>query len=240
MTRLLIPLMIPVVLGYGYLEGRWTQRWQPSRQLDEAVAGLAALPLHVGDWEGEERQLDPKHIAKAEIRGYRLRTYIQRTTGKSVSMLLVCGRAGPTSLHTPEVCYPGSGFRQQGSSRREKTAAAEGRPTEGRPAAEFWVGRFHKPDAPEPESLRIYWAWSANGAGTGASGTGATWTAPDRPRLAFASAPALYKLYVIEPLHPLEEKQENVAAGFLRELLPQLQRYLFHPPKRPAHLSGQP
>jgi hypothetical protein len=214
--------MIPLVLGYGYLEGRWTHRWQPSRQLERAAGRLDKLPLHVGNWEGEEHQLDPRQVAKGEISGYKMRHYTQRTTGKAVSMLLVCGRPGPMSLHTPEVCYPGAGFRQQDEPRREKIAGT----------AEFWVARFHKPDAPDPEALRIYWGWT----------TGGTWKAPDHPRLAFASAPGLYKLYVIEPLHPLQEKQEYLAPEFLKDLLPELERHLFSgaATSRQAQVSGKP
>lgn len=205
--RILIPLMIPLVLGYGYFEGRWTDRWQPSRGLEQAVARLGELPLNVGEWDGEASTLDDRQIAKGEIQGYVLRRYTHRLTGRTLSILLVCGRPGPMSLHTPEVCYPGAGFSQQGAAKREKYAAG----------AEFWVAKFNKPDPIDPEMLRISWAWNADGA----------WTAPDQPRFTFASRAALYKLYVIQQLPPAEEKYEDLAADFLKELLPAVERQLF-------------
>jgi hypothetical protein len=209
---------IVLVLAFGYVEGRWTHRWQSSRALENAVSRLAAVPLDVGDWQGAAQELDARHIARGEIDGYLMRNYTNRISGSTVSVLLVCGRGGPTCLHTPEVCYPGAGFSpEKQAERQELAAAAPARP------AQFWVGKFHKPAAAVPEALRIYWAWTARG----------DWSAPDSPRFHFASVAALYKLYVIQPLHELEPnrtQQEDPAVGFLKDFLPQLQRHLFPAP----------
>jgi len=206
---------ILLVLAFGYVEGRWTQRWQRSQALERAVSRLAAVPLDFGDWLGEARELDARHVARGEIDGYLMRNYTNRISGSTVSVLLVCGRAGPTCLHTPEVCYPGAGFSlEKKAERQDLSAAAPARP------AKFWVGKFHKPAAAIPEALRIYWAWNARG----------DWSAPDNPRLHFASAAALHKLYVIQPLQDLEPsrtQQEDPAVEFLKDFLRELQQHLF-------------
>jgi hypothetical protein len=88
-------------------------------------------------------------------------------------------------------------------------------------AADFWTVEFSKPSIPIPVHLRIYWAWSATGA----------WQAPDYPRLAFASFPKLYKLYVICQTVPADEHLERRSCTeFLTAFLPELQKALFEGP----------
>ena len=45
--------------------------------------------------------------AAAELEGWLARRYLHRRTGVVVHVLLLCGRPGPLSVHTPEVCYYG-------------------------------------------------------------------------------------------------------------------------------------
>ncbi len=214
MSRTLPALLaVPLVVAFGLAEGLWANRWQTSDAPERAAARLAGVPLSVGDWQGEARELGARQAEKAEVTGHLWRRYVNRRTGAAVSVLLVCGRAGPVALHPPEVCYQGAGYRMNaGKARREVPAEGE--------AAEFWVGQFQK-DGAVPEPLRIYWAWSAGG----------PWAAPDNPRLAFARQPALYKLYVIQGLsRPDEAAEEGPTPEFLRAFLPQLRSQLFQGP----------
>lgn len=213
--RLLTLAALPLLAGYGVAEGLWTDRWQLSHEAEQAPARLGRVPLAVGDWQAEALEMDPREAARAEISGYLMRRYVHRTTGASVTALLVCGPPGRVAVHTPDVCYAGAGYRLKGEPARQAVEANAAGP------ALFWVARFAKPHAVVPEDLRIRWSWSATGA----------WAAPDYPRFHFAGSRVLYKLYVIEPVEGTEEASDKApGVQFLREFLPQLQGCLFPPP----------
>jgi hypothetical protein len=202
-----------LVLGFGLFEGNWTDRWLLSGAAEAAAARLPRVPEVIGDWEGKDEQLDARAVALADMHGYLLRTYTHRISGEQLQVLLVCGKPGPTSVHTPDVCYRGAGFAlaRPAQHREVEVPGANQR-------GKFWVGDFAKQDAAIPETLRIYWGWSAIG----------QWRAPDNPRLAFARYPALYKLYVIRPLTATNESLDNdIGREFLKVLLPVLNRELF-------------
>jgi len=205
-------LAIPLVVGFGVAEGLRSNRWQLSHATEEAAARLRTVPLKVGDWECQTQELDAQQIAKGKIAGYTLRQYLHRPTGATLSVMLVCGRPGPMSVHTPEACYPGAGFAQIETAERHLLKLDE-----SADPMEFWIGHFQK-TGPVPEVLRIYWAWSADG----------PWRAPDHPRFTFAAVEALYKLYVVRPLAKADEPvEEDTTKDFLRIFLPEVQRCLF-------------
>src|SRR5439155_15150223 len=122
-------------------------------------------------------------------------------------ILLVCGRPGPVSVHTPDVCYEGVGYEMAAAPVRY--AAREG---SSAAPAQFWMADFEKQRAAVPVRLRILWSWHAAGA----------WQAPDDPRLTFARFPVLYKLYVIREMASGDERLEEDRCGeFLGQLLPE-------------------
>jgi hypothetical protein len=206
-----LPLIIAVMLvvAYGIAEGMWTNRWIRSAALEQATARLSQVPRVIGDWEGTDHELDPRQVAQAEMSGYVLRQYVHKSTGASVRVMLVCGRAGPTSLHSPQACYPGIGYRPTAEPKRQGFGAGK--------KDDFWVAQFQK-EGTSPETLRIFWSW--NGAGK--------WHAADSPRVHFARHAALYKLYVIRSLARGDEGlNDDPAAEFLNQFLPVAQRALF-------------
>lgn len=209
MPRLLsVLLLFVVVLGSGIAHGVWSGRWNVSDGPARAAARLSEVPMTVGDWDGRAGELDPRHLSVADISGAHVREYVNRRTGSVVSTLLVCGRPGPVSVHTPEICYSGVGYGLVGTRSRYAAPAL---------AAEFWVCDLQKPQAATPDRLRIFYAWNAEGA----------WLAPENPRLTFFRQPALYKLYVIRKLLPGDETLENdPAVDFLKVFLPQLNKSL--------------
>jgi hypothetical protein len=201
-----------VVVASGVIPGAWSNRWTSSAALERSAARLADLPLTLGDWDGQEDKLDDGQVAAAEVAGHLLRRYVNRRTGDVVSVLVLCGRPGPVSLHTPEVCYRGAGYDQVGARVKQ--------PVPG-PGGECWACRFQKPAAPTPENLRVFYTWNGGG----------PWEAPDNPRLHFARRPALYKLYVIRPmLREDEPAAEDPALGLLRTLLPASRAVFFPAP----------
>jgi hypothetical protein len=214
----LLPVLsaIPLLLAFGVAEGLWTDRWSLSPHLAQAPERLAQLPPVVGPWHGEDQELDPRQVRQADLRAYLLRRYVHRASGEALTVLLVCGRPGPVAVHSPEVCYRGAGFAPS-APRARHAVQAEG--LSG--PAELWAQRYHKPGAAVPEYLQLYYGWNPSGGRSAA----------DRPRLTFASARALYKLYVLRYLsRPDEPAELDPIPGFLRLFLPQADRCLFSTP----------
>lgn len=205
-------LVMVTVVSSGVVHGIWTNRWASSAALEQAAARMDGLPWALGDWDGQPTELDERQLAVADVAGHLARRYVNRRTGAVVTVMLLCGRPGPVSVHTPEVCYRGAGHQQVGA-RRKYPGVTQGN--------EFWGTQFEKRRASVPEHLRILYAWNATGA----------WEASDSPRSHFARAPALYKLYVIRQL-PREDEplEDDPAAEFLRALVPALQKCLFPAP----------
>jgi hypothetical protein len=214
MWRILpVPMMFPLVLAYGVAEGLWSDRWQQSQELEQSPQRLASLPATIGSWKGTDMELDPRVVRQAELRGHLLRRYVQPRTGEIVTVLAVCGRPGPVSVHTPEVCYGGAGFAPATPKAHFRLEAE----TSTLPA-DFWSERYQKVGAAIPEQLQIYYAWNA----------GKGWVAVDNPRFHFPAARALYKIYVVRTLPRIDEPAEkDPIPDFLRLLLPELDRCLF-------------
>jgi hypothetical protein len=210
--------MLPVLTGiallaaFGVIEGLWTNRWSPSQEAGQADAQLARVPKIVGEWVGRDQELDPRMVARAEMAGYLLRQYVHRKTGQAITMVLVCGRPGPTAVHTPDICFKGAGYGLAAPPHRYTVSAGE-----AGPSANLWVARFDKNDA-IPAPVRVYWAWSATGA----------WEAPDYPRLHFSGHAALYKLYVVRQLPKVDERlADDPSKDFLGVFLPEAGKCLF-------------
>ena len=198
----LLPTLIAFtgILTAGLVPGLWAGRWIPAVSLDEAAARLPAIPFAVGEWNGRELQVNPAEQAAAQASGFVRRRYVNSRTGAAVTLLVLCGRAGPISVHTPDICLRGSGFDEVGKESRYEIP--------GSPGNRLWVRQFQKV-LPSPVFIRVFYGWSANG----------TWEAPDNPRLAFARSPVLFKMYVFRDLADPNEPVDGDPAGDLLRAL---------------------
>jgi hypothetical protein len=212
MTRSLLPAVALLLLVVsGVVHGLWTDRWRTSDEPAAWAARLDNVPRSIGEWDGQDLPVESKHLQVAEATGCLARAYVHRRTGEVVSVVVVCGRPGPVSVHTPDVCYRDNGHGLV-ETPEKFLAAVPGR------QAEFWTARFRKGDTALPTYLRVFWSWNGGGG----------WKAPANPRLEFARRPALYKLYVIRQLAQLEEAPgKDPCTEFLPLLLPELRRALF-------------
>lgn len=203
---------IVIIVASGYVHGVWSFRWSAAREVHEAAEKLARVPMQIGDWSGTDTPLDDRQIRIARIDASVSRRYVNTKTGQVVSILLVCGRPGPISVHTPDVCYAGAGFEVMGD--RAKVSVDYGVPK----PAEFWEIRVDKTAAGQNDSLAIDFGWSSGGA----------WTAPAvDARLRFAGYPVLYKMYVIRDRpRPEISRGSDPGVDFLKAMLPQLQQIL--------------
>lgn len=202
MQRILIITTAVIVLaGSGVVHGVWTDRWTAQPDLADAAAKLERLPLTIGAWHGSA--IDMEKDPKSSLAGVIARRYVHATTGKSVTILLGCGRAGPVCTHTPDVCYAGSGYEVE----KPKRFTLSG--TNGSP--EFWTARFVRERATGKSNLRIFWSW--HGADS--------WQVAEYPRAHFAGQKVLHKLYVMREMLQTDEPLETDACvEFMRELLP--------------------
>jgi hypothetical protein len=209
----LVSLAIAIVVGSGIAHGLCTDRWSPPVELQEAVKRLASLPSSIADWDGTDLDNDLSAKFRADIPGFLHRRYVQRGSQREITVAIVCGRPGPISVHTPDVCYQGAGYRLTADPTKHVVSAPA-----SRESAPLWKATFLKETFPTREELRVYWSWHA----------GDSWQAVKEPRLAFARFPVLHKLYVIYRV-PLGA---NAAANdpcpeFLQQLLPEINAHLF-------------
>jgi hypothetical protein len=199
----------------GLLHGRITNRWGRSDNLEAAVGKLEHLPLSAGDWDGTLLELNTDPAATKGMGAYVGARFVNRLTGDAMSITLICGRAGPLSLHPPTICLPSHGHTQK--SPLVKTQV----PWKGcRQAAEFMVADFGRPVGSLEEGVHVYWSYSHNG----------DWVVPENPRVTWARERAVFKLYVARPSmradSPLEE---DPTLPFVRAYLPELEKVLFGP-----------
>jgi hypothetical protein len=207
---------LAVLVTSGVVHGLWTERWQPSQLLQEAVARLERVPLEIGHWKGRALETDAEAFEQAGAQGYWSRQYTHPGKKSSVTVILMCGRAGRMAVHTPEVCYRGAGYEMVGAATSRSFAF-------GTRTDELATAHFRK-DAGLGVDLRLYWAWNAHG----------LWRAPGSPRWEFRGDPFLYKLYVVHELSSPSGAGAKPAQEFLRHLLPELDRALFPPPSELA------
>lgn len=207
MTRIVLPVVFAAaVLASGVAHGLSTGRWGTSADVTAAVDRMKALPRSVGDWRGDDMDLDPGQVNRAGIQGHVLRRYTNARDGRRLTLMLACGRPGPIAVHTPDVCYGGAGYERVADPTREEVRSGQ-----------FWAAQFHTPGAARAMRLDVFWAWSA------ADG----WRAASNPRLEYARRPALYKLYVIREVPPdATLDQDRACRNFLECLLPDLDRAL--------------
>jgi hypothetical protein len=184
-----------------------------SHALEEAVGRIDDIPLTVGDWKGHRQEMPADEIAAARVNGYGAWHFENRRTGHSVTALVVCGRPGPVSVHTPDICYQGTGY-EMSAGPSPLAISSSGKDGD----ANLQTATFTM-EGPTGGGLRIFWGWNATG----------RWEAPGNPRWTFARSPALYKLYVVRAKRAKEtvRAEEDPAVEFMKVFLPEVNRALF-------------
>jgi hypothetical protein len=215
MSRVLPFLAALALLAFtGVEHGLRTHRWTVSHEIEDAVPRPNRIPLTIGDWEGTSSELDARERKSAGIAGYALRHYVNRRDGSAVQVLLVCGTPGKISVHTPDICFPGSGAEKLSLPVRSNVAYSYS--GEQRTAAFFWAD-YARQRVATPTNQRVLWSWCGGG----------TWRAPDNPRITHSGYGVLYKLYVIrETSKEASALQDDPSIAFLKVFLPEADRVL--------------
>jgi hypothetical protein len=213
MKSIVLPLVFALlIVGSGIVHGIFTERWNVSADVEEAVGRLQSIPLEFGDWVGEPTTLDAEELDQVGIRGYFLTRYRNKRTGMMFTTLIVGGRNGPISVHTPDICYTGAGYTPIGGKEMRSLPV-------GSEQEKFWVLRVRKPSILNNNELEIYWVWNR----------GKGWEAPNNPRVGLATPSTLFKLYVIRDVSPQLLENQSPLSDFLSEFLPRTNQVLFSP-----------
>jgi hypothetical protein len=202
--------VLAVVLS-GVAHGLYSDRWQTAPDVRDVQPRLDRLPTTIGTWTAKDDPLSDDVLDRGAIRAYLSRKYRDAASGQTVQVIVVAGRPGPISVHTPDVCFQGAGFEMVSSP---ETLAV------GTTGARLWTATFAKPNAPVPESMLVSWSWNG----------GNGWEALDHrsARVRYAFRPVLYKLYLLTepPLTRTGSAGPGVLEAFASQLLPELNRVL--------------
>jgi hypothetical protein len=204
-----IATAIAMILGVGLVHGAWTSRWRLPPALKEVAGRIEALPTELGAWTMKaDQELSPRELAMTGAVGHISRVYSRQKDGHTdaVSVLLLTGLAGNISTHTPDACYPGSGYTLGNPEKFSRRYGEYDR------TAEFQTALAER-GGTDPSSLRIFWSWRSSKG----------WSSPEVARWAFASEPMLTKLYVVREVgNSKVDPKDDPCNAFLAELLPVL------------------
>jgi hypothetical protein len=202
-------VIVALIAAGAVVHGMATQRWSAFAPDPTVADRLHALEVRFEDWKPSEI---PTEMPTNERSIATTRSYVSPSTGRLGVVTIISGIPGSVSTHTPDVCYPGSGYKTLREPKRETAELPGGR------TAEFYVADFEKKTATKQDRARVRWMWSTDG----------TWIAPDSPRWEFARqltrVPVLYKLYVVTPLpDEAEDRPEDdaVTRAFVATVLTQ-------------------
>ncbi len=211
--------VVALTLVAGVLEGRIRNRWGPSETMRAAAQKLEDVPRQFGGPGNDRWQLQSSEPMSdgtkqmLECTGNIVRTYTNPRTGESVSFFVIVGPAGPTAVHTPEICFSSQNYKS--SEPRQQIAISDREGQEDR----FWALSFQSKSA-RGDLLRVYYAWS----------TGNGWKAPNDARFAFAGWPYLYKLQVSSTVPGgTDLTTGDTCEKFLKDFVPVLREHLIEP-----------
>lgn len=210
---LIVGLTIPQIIMTDRLSGS-------NVTAEQRAELLKRVPKEIGDWHGEDMEIDEVVREKVGAVGAVSRIYRNVRTGEKVDLWLIVGHARVISGHTPDICYPSSGF---------ETRAAENSvypfSVEGEPDATFLTNTFFKEDVTGRQLVRVFWAWY--NAAEDEDRSTIEWEGPANPRLRFGNSRALYKMYFTSTMtDPMETAEQSSCLRFAREFLPVLNKAL--------------
>ena len=173
---------------------------------------LKSVDETVGRWEAKESResvLDPEIARVAGSSDSLIRTYVDKKTGVSVVVLVLYGRAGPVTAHTPEVCYTSQGYDQLETFDLDLPGRDQG-------TSRFRSLVFTKKGGREGSQQEVFYAFRSEG----------RWSPVVEGRWkALETSPPVFKIMVQRRLADRERRNvNNPCIQFLTEMLPALER----------------
>ncbi|HMB05254.1 MAG TPA: exosortase-associated EpsI family protein [Isosphaeraceae bacterium] len=208
-------VLVSLLLGTSGAVRGWQDR-RYGAYLDQEVHApfsLKDLPTTLGDWQvrdGGEKTLDPRILQIAGASTYLLRTYADKTTGVTLAVLVLFGRADLIFGHTPDICYPAAGYVPVGEPLDCPIALGPGA------TASFRSAVYLKPDGSNRYREEVYHGFLYQG----------RWI-PDASAIQkeFRRDPKMFKVQVQRWIAPSERRvSNNPTEQFLRLFLPEFER----------------
>lgn len=219
---------LPIVLGVLLIVGLTI----PQIQMTDRLSGtnfnaeqrgelLDKVPKNIGDWHGEDRETDANVRKTAGAIGAVSRTYRNARTGEQVDLWLIVGHARDISAHTPDICYPASGFKANAKENSLYPMTFPDQPD----STPFLTNTFLKEDITGQHLVRVFWSWynPENKENEGK----VMWEAPHNARWHFGNSRALYKMYFTSAMRDSKETAEaSSCIRFARDFLPEVNKAL--------------
>jgi hypothetical protein len=225
-------LGVLVIVGLTIPQIVMTDRFAESNVIAEEQAKLLAnVPMKFGDWVGEDLQVTSVVRQVAGAVGALSRVYRNKRTGDEVNLWLIVGHARPICGHTPNICYPSSGFIQRASENSLHPFTFP-----GQPEAPFWTNTFTKEDLTGRQFVRVFWAWY-NPLDEDAQHGKVRWQAVKNPRWQFGNTRALFKMYFTNQMRdPRETTEDSPCSRFARDFLPVVGQALSQAPAKASEV----
>ncbi|MFM8272187.1 MAG: hypothetical protein ACKODX_07600 [Gemmata sp.] len=176
--------VLALVVCGALVHGSVTQRWNAIAPDPTEANRLHALEVRHEGWASEKVDTEMPVNERSTATS---RRYVSPDGRTSAVVSFISGIPGSVATHTPDVCYPGSGYKTLRATRKEPLTLATGA------TATVYAADFEKNTQTKRDRVRVRWAWTTAG----------EWVAPDNPRWQFASqlrAPTIYKVYIASPL----------------------------------------
>jgi Protein of unknown function (DUF3485) len=148
-------------------------------QKDPCPIDLNKVPDHFGsDWKllkGGDRKLDPLTMRISGGTDHLIRTYANEMTGVFVTILVLYGPAEPVLPHTPQACYPATGYSAVDPPLGRSIAYSLGQDDQGRPLegqADFLAASFAKPNGRQMLREAVYHSYRLDGQWSHSIGAG--------------------------------------------------------------------
>jgi hypothetical protein len=218
MSRYLpIAVGILLIVGLTIVQVRMTDRLSDGNFTAAQRAELLKnVPMNIGDWKGTDMEVLESVKQTAGAEGTPIsRRYRNSRTGEEVDLWLVVGHGRPISAHTPDICYPSSGFHARSAENAVHTMVMR-----DDTQVPFLTNTFFREDRLTGRRLyRVFWAWY-NTENEDHEGK-VVWEAPTNARWYFGNTRALYKMYFTSVMRDTGETAEKSAAvNFALDFLP--------------------
>jgi hypothetical protein len=197
----LLGMALALTLGNGLVQGKWQNRWGVPDSVKAAQQQLTDLPGEFGPWRlHSTSELGEVEQDILQNYGYVAGVYVHNQTGATIRCSVLLGPAGPTSVHTPEICWGSHAYCATGERVALRIPSR---------SDEFWTTTFRSRDVSNTAVRAVYgWRFADH------------WQAPEEPRIRFGTQPYLYKLQIA--VDGDDKLTRGLAHEFLIDFLPAL------------------
>ena len=207
-----------LLVGSGVVRAVQSSQYAAERDyLVECPFPLSKIPRAIDGWhvlEGSETVLDPLTTRITGSTDHVIRTYVDDMTGVMLSVLVLFGPAEPVLPHTPEICYPSSGFVASGGP-IERDIEINDRET-----ATFRSSIFVKSGGRSTIRQMVYHSFLLDG----------PWSPSVATRKFARKNPGIFKVQIQRRVNEGEKQDaDEPIEDFVKKLLPTLEKMIHDP-----------